>query len=142
MFRFFAQTRAIFGQKFEYADFGAKLGIFSVKFHEEWNLDEMFAHARWFFSHGFSHVSRVFARFSHDLFFQGFFFSHGFSHVSRVFARFSHDLFFKVFRLHVSRVFARSSHAGRRPACLCQIRSKSAQIWRKSLVSIARTPKF
>ena len=32
MLRFFAQTRAIFGQKLEYADFGAKLGIFLVKF--------------------------------------------------------------------------------------------------------------
>ena len=94
-----------------------------------------------FFSHGFSHVSRVFARFSHDLLFQSFF-SHGFSHVSRGFARFSHDLFFKVFCSHVSRVFARSSHAGRRPACLCQIRSKSAQIWRKSLRFDWRTPKF
>ena len=32
MFRFFEQTHAIFGQKFEYADFWAKLGFFSVKF--------------------------------------------------------------------------------------------------------------
>ena len=32
MFRFFAQTHSIFGQEFECADFGTKLGIFSVKF--------------------------------------------------------------------------------------------------------------
>ena len=155
------QTRVVFGQKIKCLGFLRKPVRFSVRnlnmqilgqnwgfswwnFYQEWNLDEMFApFARWFFfSHGFSHVSRVFARFSHDLLFQVFFFRTDF----RTFRAFSHDFrttcFFKVFCSHVSRVFARSSHAGRRPACLCQIRSKSAQIWRKSLVSIGAPQNF
>ena len=84
--------------------------------------------------------TRVFARFSCDLLFQGSFCSHGSSHVSRVFARFSHDLRFQGF------LFARFARVRTifacRPACLCQIRSKSAQIWKKSLVSIGAPQNF
>ena len=142
MFRFFAQTRAIFGQKFEYADFGQNWGFSWWNFYDEWNLDEMFAlFARWFFRTDF----RTFRAFSHD-FRTTCFFKVFFRTDFRTFRAFSHDFrttcFFKVFCSHVSRVFARSSHAGRRPACLCQIRSKSAQIWRKSLVSIGAPQNF
>ena len=56
------------------------------------------------FSHGFSHVSRVFARFSHELLFEGFFRTN-----FRTFRTVSHDFrttcFFKVFLL--ARIFAR-----------------------------------
>ena len=112
------QTRVVFDQEIKCLGFLRKPVRFSVRnlnmqilgqnwgfSCQEWNLDEMFAtFARWFFSHGFSHVSRVFARFSHDLFFQRFF-SHGFSHVSHGFARFSHDLLFQGF------LFARFARA-------------------------------
>ena len=96
-----------------------------------------------FFSHGFSHVSRVFARFSHDLLFQFFFF---FRTDFRTFRTVSHGFrttcFFKVFCSHVSRVFARSSHTGRRPAFLCQIRSKICTNLEKITRFDWRTPTF
>ena len=95
--------------------------------------------ARWFFFLHRSHVSRIFARSSHNLLFQVFFVRTDF----RTFRAFSHDFrrncFFQVFCSHVSRVFARSSHAGRWPAYLCQIRSK--QIWKITRFDW-RTPNF
>ena len=60
---------------------------------------------------------------------------------SHDFRTFSHDFrttcLFKVFLFaRIFARFARCSHAGRRPACLCQIRSKFAQIWWNSVASI------
>ena len=88
---------------------------------------------------------RTFRAFSHDFrttCFVKVFFCTNFRTFRTVSYDFRTTRFFKVFCSHVSRVFARSSHAGRRPACLCQIRSKSAQIWRKSLVSVGAPQNF
>ena len=139
---FFEQARAIFGQKFEYADFGAKIGDFLGEISTKSGIWMKCSHR----SHdGFFRTDfRTFRAFSQDFRTTCFFkVSIQFRTSFRAFfARFSHDLFFKVFCSHVSRVFARSSFAGRRPACLCQIRSKSAQTLRKSLVSIGAPQNF
>ena len=49
------------------------------------------------FSHGFSHVSRVFARFSHDLLFQGFFFARIFARFARLRTIFARVVFSRLF---------------------------------------------
>ena len=99
------------------------------------------AFSRFFFARIFARFARFRTIFARPAF-SRFFFRTNF----RTFRTVSHDFrttcFFKVFCSHVLRVFARSSHAGRRPACLCQIRSKSAQILRKSLVSIGAPKNF
>ena len=101
MFRFFAQTRAIFGQKFECADFGTKLGIFLVKFLRKVEFGWNFRTVRTmvFFRMDF----RTFRTFSHDFrttCFLKVFFRTDF----RTFRTVSHDFrttcFFKAFCSH------------------------------------------
>ena len=140
---FFSQTRAIFGQKFEYADFGQNWG-FSGEISTKSGIWMKCSHR----SHdGFFRTDfRTFRVLSHDFrttcFFNFFLFRTDF----RTFRAFSHGFrttcFVKVFCLHVSRVFARSSHAVCRPACLCQIRSNSAQIWKNHSFLLAHPKIF
>ena len=112
---------------------GQNWGFSWWNFYEEWNLDKF--RTMVFFAQIFARFARFRTIFARPAF-SRFFFRTDF----RTFRAFLHDFrtncLFKFFCSHVSRVFARSSHAGRRPACLCQIWSKSAQIWRRSLVSI------
>ena len=74
-----------------------------------------------FFSHGLSHVSRVFARFSHDLLFQGFFFARIFARFARfrtVFARSAFSRFFFLARFaRVRTIFARRPEAVGQRVC-------------------------
>ena len=132
MLRFFAQTHAIFGQKFECADFGTKLGIFFCEISTKSGIwtkcshDGFFAlifarfvrfrtifartaFSRFFFARIFARFARFRTIFARPAFSK--FFSHEFPHVSRGFARFSHDLLFQSFLFarfaRVRTIFAR-----------------------------------